>query len=410
MVAHVKSCERCEAMLETNSAFIGTPYDRRLASTGDEEQIRRAGAGVVVRNHLRAEDMTSLLPRAADVIGQLATPEVVQRVAAKNGDAVWTFSRAGKSEAAGFLSVLLLNEPGLAALLDGSLDLLDPPDAMLVAQSERPAAIYVWATFTPGRMALGIPTVFDHFTAPRYAQCDIYSTSNTLRGARSMERLGFEQGVFDQGINRPDLYICRRNPRSIAASRPRYDSYIPALGCGIHVANGLDDFLKVAAIRSAVYIGEQSCPFAEEFDGNDQVATHLIGWRDHEPAGCMRIRFFGGFAKLERLAVRREFRKSSLAFDLVRASVELCRAKGVRQLYGHAREDLLPFWQRFGFKLRKNGAPFAFSDHVFLEMEDELEPDTTAISIDSGPYTIIRPEGRWHEPGILEASAERQGG
>ena len=39
-------------------------------------------------------------------------------------------------------------------------------------------------------------------------------------------------------------------------------------------------------MRSAVYIGEQECPYEEEFDGNDLAATHLIGYVGNEPAGC----------------------------------------------------------------------------------------------------------------------------
>ncbi|MFX3679916.1 MAG: GNAT family N-acetyltransferase [Hyphomicrobiales bacterium] len=254
-------------------------------------------------------------------------------------------------------------------------------------------------------MAAGLPLIFEHFSGPRYADCDIYSMSDTVQGVRSMERLGFERGVIHHGNTLPDLFICRRNPASISAQRPRYDSFVPALGTGIHVAHGIDDYFKVAAIRSAVYLGEQACPYAEEFDGNDHAATHLLGWHDHEPAACMRVRFFGRFAKLERLAVRREFRKSQLAFDMVRAAVELCRAKGFRQLYGHARQDLLPFWQRFGFQLKENGAPFGFSGHMFVEMVEECADDNHAIDIGDGPYVTIRPEGRWHQPGVLETSA-----
>ena len=121
----------------------------------------------------------------------------------------------------------------------------------------------------------------------------------------------------------------------------------------------------------------------------------------------MRIRFFGEFAKMERLAVRKEFRKTRTAFDLVHASVDLCRDKGYRRLYGHAREDYLRFWQHFGFKLKENGAPFAFSDHSFVEMVDEIEPSAEAVTISDGPYRIIRPEGSWHKPGPLERSADR---
>jgi len=37
----------------------------------------------------------------------------------------------------------------------------------------------------------------------------------------------------------------------------------------------------------------------------------------------------------------------------------------------------------------------------------EFEPDQNAITLDSDPYVIIRPEGEWDTPGILEASASR---
>jgi len=72
-------------------------------------------------------------------------------------------------------------------------------------------------------------------------------------------------------------------------------------------------------------MGEQACPYDEEFDGNDFCAMHLIGSIGDEPAGCMRIRFFADFAKLERLAVRREFRGTPLVFEIARAAKELCR-------------------------------------------------------------------------------------
>jgi hypothetical protein len=113
--------------------------------------------------------------------------------------------------------------------------------------------------------------------------------------------------------------------------------------------------MRVMTIRSAVYLSEQECPYGEEFDGNDFSATHLIGYVGDEPAACLRIRYFADFVKMERLAVRREFRKTRLAFK------------------------------------------------VSLDMT----PHPQAISIGVDPYIMIRPEGRWHVPGILERSAIR---
>ena len=375
----------------------------------EAERMRRAAAMVTVTNRLDRADVPRLLEAAGKAIGRLAEPETVIRVGEKNPDAIWLFARRGRSRPEGFMSALLLNESGRSALFDGTLNLLDPQDEYLVSQHERPAAIYVWASFTPGVLAAGINRVMDRFDSPHYAAADVISTSFTIRGHRAMVRRGFEQGVWHEGRLLEDFYMIPRRPETLAERLPRYATHDRVLRpTGIRVVTGFEDMMRVAAVRSAVYIGEQACPYDEEFDGNDLAATHLLALIGNEPAGCMRLRFFGDFAKLERLAVRKEFRKSRTAFELVRASVALCKEKGYSRIYGHAREDYLPFWQHFGFKLKENGAPFAFSDHVFVEMIDTIEPSPTALSLKDDPYRLIRPEGGWHVPGPLELSASRQ--
>ncbi len=165
--------------------------------------------------------------------------------------------------------------------------------------------------------------------------------------------------------------------------------------------------MRVASVRSAVYLGEQECPYEEEYDGNDFTAVHLIGYAGDEPAGCIRIRHFADFAKVERLAVRREFRNTRLSFMLVKAAIELCRVKGYRRIYGHAQRRLLDFWSRFGAVPFAGGKEFAFSDFDYVEVMLEIEPHPDAIRLGTDPFVIIRPEGRWHEPGILERSSSR---
>ncbi|MDF1607136.1 GNAT family N-acetyltransferase [Hoeflea sp. YIM 152468] len=375
----------------------------------EAERMNRAAAMVTVTNRLDRSEVVRLLEAAGRVIGQLAASDTVVRVAEKNPDAVWLFSRRGKSHPEGFMAALLLNKSGRSALLEGELDLLDPQDQYLVRQHERPAAIYVWASFTPGILAAGINRVMDRFDSPHYAGADVISTSFTLQGHRAMVRRGFEHGVWHDGRFLEQFYMIPRQPCTLAARLPLYATHDRLLRpTGVRVVTGFEDMMRVAAVRSAVYIGEQACPYDEEFDGNDFAATHLLALVDNEPAGCMRLRFFGEFAKLERLAVRKEFRTSRTAFDLVRASVALCKEKGFRRIYGHAREDYLHFWQHFGFQLKENGAPFSFSDHVFVEMMDDIEPSPSALSVNDDPYRLIRPEGQWHVRGPLELSAARQ--
>lgn len=379
------------------------PYPAR-SEHSPRETLALSRARVNVCNHADDPTLERLLARASEAIGRLAAKDVVRRVSDANPDSLWVFSRNGQNTPEGFQALLMLNESGRRALIEGRLDFLDPPADMLVAQWERPALIYVWASYTPGLLATGLESVFEHLRSPRYAAVDIVARAYTAAGARSMKRFGFQPSH-----TMPDGFlIMPRSPSAAAAFRPRYDTYdVAAVRSGITVVREPSDFQKVAAIRSAVFIGEQACPYEEEFDGNDYAATHLLAYVDGEPAGCMRVRFFGEFAKLERLAVLRRFRTSRVARDLVRASVELCRAKGYRRLYGHARVDLVRFWKSFGFSVMEDRAPFPFSDYMFLEMQHELLPANDGVTLEDGPYRPIRPEGRWHEPGVLEASAKR---
>ena len=55
------------------------------------------------------------------------------------------------------------------------------------------------------------------------------------------------------------------------------------------------------------------------------------------------------------------------------------------------------------FRRRK----ITFSDFSYTEMVLDLEPCADAITLDSDPYVIIRPEGDWDRPGVLDISSGR---
>ena len=355
-----------------------------------------------------------LLNRARKEIAALTGSDVVYRVMSHNPDSFWAFARRSRYNAAapageGFLALLMLNEAGMERLIDGTLDTSDPDLSLLTTQNESPAGIYLWAVHARGPLSGGIPLVFEKISTPLYAHADLYARAVTPDGRRILEATGFARGATFRGVSAPQLHMYRRVARP-AERAPLYDGY---RGCAesrdlsVTIARNFEDMMRVTSIRSAVYLAEQECPYDEEFDGNDFSATHLIGYVGNEPAGCLRVRYFADFAKIERLAVRREFRKTRLAFQIVRAGIELCRAKGYRRLYGHSQKRLLNFWGRFGFRPLEGGREFVFSDFDYVEIVLDTTPHPQAVSIGVDPYIMIRPEGRWHVPGILERSAIR---
>ncbi len=261
----------------------------------------------------------------------------------------------------------------------------------------------MWSVFAPGPLAAGMALFMEEMAAPRYAGVNLYSRPNTDLGRRFNETLGLTQGVQIGPIDAPNVWVF---PRTHPA--PLYDSYIPGANhreIGVTVARTFEDMMRVASIRNVVYMGEQECPYYEEYDGNDLSATHLLAYMGDEPIGCLRLRFFADFAKLERLAIRKEFRKSRAAFQLVRAAFKFCQKKGYGRIYAHSQTRLVDFWKRFGFQILEGGKSFVFSGYDYVEVVADIERDADAVTIGDDPYLIIRPEGRWHLSGVLEQSA-----
>lgn len=177
----------------------------------------------------------------------------------------------------------------------------------------------------------------------------------------------------------------------------------------IRVARTMDDFHKVTVVRTKVYMVEQECPYQEEFDGNDlSGATHMIAEQTGEPVACLRIRWFANFAKIERICVLRSHRKTKLGVELLHAAVEMIRRKGYTKLIGQIQEHLAEHWTRFAnLRVRTHRPRFVFSDRVYIEVEGLYDPHPQAVTDESEPLVIDRPEGEWDRPGPLDRSVAR---
>jgi predicted GNAT family N-acyltransferase len=184
---------------------------------------------------------------------------------------------------------------------------------------------------------------------------------------------------------------------------------LPCAAVVVSVARSLDDLMQVMAIRSVVYMGEQVCPYAEEFDGNDfNGATHLIARVGTEPVGVMRIRWFADFVKFERFAILRDQRGGNVARALFEAAFDLASRKGYRRVLGYIQARLAPFMRRVGgMRPRSGRSKFVFSDHEYIEVERLLDERPDAITMDSDPMVMLRPEGAWDRPGVLDYSTSR---
>ena len=136
------------------------------------------------------------------------------------------------------------------------------------------------------------------------------------------------RGASFEGSFNPDLHWLARSPKRVAPAGPLYDRYDGNGKPGeiaVTVVHTMEEFMRLVAMRSAVFMAEQECPYLEEFDGNDFASTHLLAYLGNEPIGCLRIRFFADFAKIERLTVRKEFRNRGATRPLRRRAIRCDR-------------------------------------------------------------------------------------
>ena len=349
---------------------------------------------MVARSRITSEDIA--VARIDEVLGALelartlfpvVSDDVARAVFGHNPECFRIVRRASLADSA-MAAYLPLTGAGAAALVDGRFDGLRPDLRHICRPGERPEAVYSWLTYAPGKMVSGLRLLLE---LERYGGgVPIFTRPAHADSARILEVAGF--------VSARDLFPAA--PSWLIVALAENNALQQELK--VRVARAFEDIAKVMLIRSQTYMEEQLCTFAEEFDGNDFCATHLIGEVDGEPAGCVRIRYFADFAKLERLAVRPAYRRSRLMWRLVRSAFEHCARKGYRKLYAHAREDLVPAWERFGARAMEGRPAFTFSDVRFREMELDLAPRPDSLRIGSDPLLLIRPEGDWDRLGPID--------
>jgi predicted GNAT family N-acyltransferase len=375
---------------QTSSGFRKIGFSEKVWSCLD--RARRSDIQLCAASYSEA---TQILGRARQSL-TIASNELVAKVMTINPSAVQVVKNIGVDESSnGLLAILPLNVEGTTALIRGRFDGLLPDLRWICGPDEWPDSLYVWLVYMPCTFGRTLGAISDAIDTLVQDACPMFSRGVNEHSARLHNAAGFRSAKEFYPECQSDLLVVFPEAASLPKTLPKLE---------VRLARTIDDVFKVFSVRSATYIAEQFCLYDEEFDGNDFCATHFIGTVDGDAAGCVRLRFFEGFAKLERLAVRAEYRQSRLAYKLVREALEHCKRKGYRKVLGHSRLDLVRFWKVFGFRPVETRAQFAFANVQYAEILLEQEADDHAIRIDADPMIIIRPEGAWEKPGPFDVS------
>jgi len=127
------------------------------------------------------------------------------------------------------------------------------------------------------------------------------------------------------------------------------------------------------AIRRRVFQDEQGVPAELEFDADDDCAVHVLADSDGAPVGTGRIVFHAAYAKIGRMAVLPEHRRSGVGRALLGTLVRIAAERRCRHLVLHAQAPAVAFYLALGFHVVGNEFMEAGIPHRRMERTLRLE-------------------------------------
>lgn len=111
-----------------------------------------------------------------------------------------------------------------------------------------------------------------------------------------------------------------------------------------------DELPLCLSLRRTVFIEEQGVSEADEVDGLDGSATHLLAFAEGEAVGTARLMENAGTGKIGRVCVLPAARGTGLGAALIRAAVAEFRSRpGIAKVKLGAQTHALGFYERLGF-------------------------------------------------------------
>ena len=131
-----------------------------------------------------------------------------------------------------------------------------------------------------------------------------------------------------------------------------------------------EDLIKVFIVRGIVFVEEQGVSYNIEHDEHDFSATHILGEMDGEPFAAGRIRAVGEYAKLERVAIRKQYRGKGLGHKLTEFMLFVAKEQGFKKFKVHAQSYLADFYKQHGFEIVGDIFKEAGIDHYLMIRDD----------------------------------------
>ncbi|MCF7885179.1 MAG: GNAT family N-acetyltransferase [Candidatus Marinimicrobia bacterium] len=138
----------------------------------------------------------------------------------------------------------------------------------------------------------------------------------------------------------------------------------------IKIVKNLNELIKVFIVRGIVFIEEQNVSYSIEKDEHELESQHILAEMNNEPIGAGRIRYIEDYAKLERIAVRKNYRGNGYGHRIVDFMMQTARKNGFCKFKMHAQAHLIDFYAEHGFETRGEKFKEADIDHYLMIKEE----------------------------------------
>lgn len=120
----------------------------------------------------------------------------------------------------------------------------------------------------------------------------------------------------------------------------------------IRIVSNPCDLDLCLAIRKQVFVDEQQVPLEEEIDGLDPICEQYLLSYKQIPVGTARVRYLHEYAKIERVAILKDYRGLKLGNVLMNFIVtNLKEVSATNKAKLGAQTYAIAFYEKLGFKI-----------------------------------------------------------
>ena len=119
----------------------------------------------------------------------------------------------------------------------------------------------------------------------------------------------------------------------------------------INKVSSVEDMQKCLDIRTTVFVIGQNVPQHEDADGKDQDSEHYLLSIDSMSVGVARVRYIEDFAKIERVAILKDYQGQGLGEQIMKRILSDLKLSAVASAKLSAQTYAIPFYEKLGFSV-----------------------------------------------------------